>query len=68
MMKEARTRRNIIDFKCRTIVEYNIDSFYEDDPKIVRILKKRLPKVNVIFVDSKNKTLSKEDIYKRLKG
>lgn len=62
MLKEARTRRNIIDFKHRTIVENKIDTFYEDDEKISRVLQKRLPTVKVVTVINQEPEMTKEEV------
>jgi len=69
MLQEARTRRNIIDFKQRMIEYYHIDIFYEDDPKIVRALSKRLKNVNVILIENLlSKPVLEKDLRERLKS
>lgn len=47
---KARTRKNMIEFKVQIIRQFNIQKFYEDDPKIVRAIRRQLPKVEVIQV------------------
>lgn len=65
MLSKARTRDNMIEFKKDMIEYYHIDTFYEDDPKIVRALTKKLPKVNIILV----KNLTKDEkIVEKLKS
>jgi len=68
MLQTARTRENMIEHKKRMIEYYNIDTFYEDDPKIAKKLQKLLPKVKVELVDSSCNIKSQKDLEKELKA
>lgn len=62
MLDEARTRDNIIRFKTRMIQNYNIQRFYEDDPKIARKLKKLCPNTDIVLVPILEEHIIKETI------
>ena len=48
----SRTRQNMIAFKAEKIQQYGVTTFYEDDPKIVRALRRRCPGLEVIYIES----------------
>lgn len=67
MLQASRTRENMIGHKKNMIEYYNIDTFFEDDPKIVKKLKKLLPKVNFVYVDSSPNIKFQKDLEEELR-
>lgn len=52
LMESERTQRNMIKHKIKKISELGIERFYEDDPKIAEGIRKSLPSVEVIDVNT----------------
>jgi uncharacterized HAD superfamily protein len=68
MLDTSRTRNNIIDFKRRMIEIYNIQQFFEDDPKIAKKLQKLCPQTKVVLIPvSESHIVNEEDAIKELK-
>jgi uncharacterized HAD superfamily protein len=50
MMDKSLNFRNIIAYKIEMILRESVDTFYEDDEKIIKALSKKLPRVTFILV------------------
>lgn len=59
LMEGTLTFGNIIDFKYKALKDNNIERYYEDDPKIIQYLKKKLPKIEFILVHRSEKSVIK---------
>jgi len=67
MLDTSRTRENIINFKKRMIEMYEIEKFFEDDPKIVKKLKKLCPQTEIVLIPvSESHIVNEEDAIKEL--
>ena len=49
-MTGSLTFKNILAHKIKSIKELGIDTFYEDDPKLVRYLRKAIPELTIIHI------------------
>jgi uncharacterized HAD superfamily protein len=68
MLEKARNRQNMIEHKLKAIQYYRIDTFYEDDPKIARQIKRKCPNVNVILVENDSSNIiQQKDLEKKIK-
>jgi 3'-phosphoadenosine 5'-phosphosulfate sulfotransferase (PAPS reductase)/FAD synthetase len=50
LMEGALTFENIIKHKIKLLKEHKVERFYEDDPKLIREIKKALPNLEVIQI------------------
>lgn len=65
MMEGSLTFNKIVSYKLNKLKEYKIERYYEDDLKIVKYLKKRLPDVDIIHVQRRKSSCltEKHDLF-----
>jgi hypothetical protein len=49
-MKDKRNKRNIINYKMDKIKELGVTTFYEDDETICKLLKKKIPALEIVKI------------------
>ena len=65
-----RNRENITKFKIDTLKQIKADIYYEDDPRLIREIRKQLPNIEVIYIPRTENNIKvihiKQDNYKKL--
>ena len=65
LMNASLTFEHIIAHKLKYLKEKDIELYYEDDPKIIKALKKELPKINIVEIPRTPQSVkTEEDITK----
>lgn len=65
LMDNSLTFENIMAHKLKYLKEKKIDKYYEDDPKIIKALKKELPNLNIVEIPRTPQSVkTEEDITK----
>jgi hypothetical protein len=56
-LQTSKTFENILNHKIKYLKECKIERYYEDDPKLVRAIKKALPNLETILIPRTEKTV-----------
>ena len=51
LLNKSRTYENVINFKCEMIKRVGINKHYEDDPNILKGIRKNLPAVELFLIN-----------------
>jgi len=63
LMDNSLTFNHILDHKLKYLIEKGITKYYEDDPKLIRYLQKRLPNLEIVYIERTSQTVrTQQDI------
>lgn len=69
LMDNSLTFNNIFSHKLKYLLEKEIDKYYEDDPKLIKALLKKIPNLEIVYIERTPQTVKTErdiDIEKQI--